>query len=342
MDYRAEGFHLHGRALQFRMAQPAHLLRPLLAATLIEPHAADVLQETRRTLYPTLVGEVQFIRTVVDDSLPGLNTHQAPRATRQVRKLPVLRRDGSHRRCRVVSCHGYYRHGPQPRHLLHLLRQHTYLRARLYHAAKVPARQSHALQQPLRQVTRARIQHLRCRGNGVLTHRLARQHPTQGIGHEEHLPTVLQGRVASLLHGIQLEQRVEVHELNTRDVVHRLAVCHPVQVLLHPFEGVRVAVGHRIAQQRTVLTHQHKVHPPRVNTDAGDVDTPLAHYLQALDHFEVQRIDVPVEVSARLYQVVRKSRQFLLFQSSVRQRAQDGTSTRSPQVNGKEVLFHNL
>ena len=147
-----------------------------------------------------------------------------------------------------MSCYGNHRHGTQTGHLLHLFRQHTNLCARLYHATEMLTGQPHAFQQPLRQVTGARIQHLRRRGYGIFTHSLARQHPAESIWYEENFLAVLQGRVASLLHGIQLEQRVEVHELNARDVVHRFTVCHMVQILLHPFEGMRIAVGHRIAQ----------------------------------------------------------------------------------------------
>ena len=150
---------------------------------------------------------------------------------------------------------------------------------------------------------------------------------------------MLQSAVARLLHGIELEQRVEVHKLDARNIVNGLAVEHMGQVVIHRGKGMRVAISHRITQDGVVFTNEDKVHSPGVNTDRGDVKSTLAHHLQSLDHLQIKGIDIPVEVTACLYQVVGKARQLLLLQSSVHQCTQDGASAGGTQVNGKVVFL---
>ena len=85
VDDALEGWLLHGFSYKFCMTQASHiflvgssLVFPFLAATLVNPHAADVLQESGSALNAALVGEVELIALLVDDGVLGLDAHQAP------------------------------------------------------------------------------------------------------------------------------------------------------------------------------------------------------------------------------------------------------------------------
>ena len=85
VDDALEGRLLHGFSYQFCMAQASHILLvgcslvfPFLAATLVNPHAADVLQESGSALNAALVSEVELVALLVDNGILGLDTHQTP------------------------------------------------------------------------------------------------------------------------------------------------------------------------------------------------------------------------------------------------------------------------
>ena len=101
-------------------------------------------------------------------------------------------------------------------------------------------------------------------------------------------------------------------------------------------EDVRIYAN---AKQRTVATDEDEVDTPRVDTDAGQRDAAVGHLLQSAYHFKIQGVDVPIEVAARLYQIVRKPREFLLLQPSVAERTQYGPSARCTEVYSKVILF---
>ena len=102
---------------------------------------------------------------------------------------------------------------------------------------------------------------------------------------------------------------------------------------------MRVAVCQWVAQQCPVFAHAYKVHTPSVNTDRGDGDVALCHEFQAFDYFKIKGIDVPIEVSARFYQVVVKTSQLFQFDTVVDQCADNGASAGGTQINGKKMLF---
>ena len=150
---------------------------------------------------------------------------------------------------------------------------------------------------------------------------------------------ILQGRVTVLPHGIQLKQRVEVHQLDAGDVIHLFATDDLLQILLHSPEGMRVTVRHRIAQQRTILRHEDEIDAPRINADRRDGYLSACHLLQTAYHLKIEGIDIPIEMTACLYQIIREARQLLLFQFSVAQHTQDGSSAGSSQIDGKIVFL---
>ena len=220
---------------------------PFLAAALVEPHPADVLQEACGAVNAALVGEVALIAEVVDDGVAGLDAHQAPRAAAQVGEFLVLGGHCSHGASRVVAGHGNHRYGSQSGELLHLFGEHAYLGGRVDHAPEVVARQAHAREQLLVELLCARVEHLACRGYGVFAHHLAREHVAEGVGNEEYLFGSGQCRVVVLAHGVQLEERVEVHELYAGDVVNLGFVYGTLKVVFHHAERVGVAVRERVA-----------------------------------------------------------------------------------------------
>ena len=112
-----------------------------------------------------------------------------------------------------------------------------------------------------------------------------------------------------------------------------------VQVFFHRPKGVRVAIGHGVAQDGIVVANKNEINAPGVNTDRGKVDASFAHNLQSLNHLQIEGIDVPIEMAARLYQVIGKAGQFLLFQFAIHQCSQNGSSTGSTQVDSKIVFL---
>ena len=151
---------------------------------------------------------------------------------------------------------------------------------------------------------------------------------------------MLQGAVACLPHGIELEQGVEVHELYAGDVVDLLSGHDLAEVFLHAAHSVRVAIGQRVAQQGAVLTDTDKVDAPGVDADARDVELPGGCQLQAANDFVVYGVDVPIVVSACLDKVVVEAGEFLLFQFAVLDGAQDCPSACRSQVCCEKVLLH--
>ena len=135
---------------------------------------------------------------------------------------------------------------------------------------------------------------------------------------------------------MQLEQRVEVHELYARDAIHLLAVQHMIEIVVHRLEGVGIAISKRIAKQATVTADAHEVYTPCVDADTFDIDTTLGHQLQATDHFVVECKDVPVEMTAYLNERIAKACQLLHLQLPVGERSQNGSTTCGTQVYGEE------
>ncbi len=153
---KRRGLHSIGNEFRVRLGS----IGPLLAASFIEPHAADVLQETCCAVDTALVGEVAVVAHLIYYSVFGFYTHQAPCAAAEVGELLVLCRHGCHGTSCVVSCHCHHRHSSQSGHLLHFRRQRANLCGGIDHLAETVARQAYALQQFLVQQFCLRIEHL--------------------------------------------------------------------------------------------------------------------------------------------------------------------------------------
>ncbi len=319
----------------------AHILGfgPFLSAALIDPHAADILQEAGRTLYAALVGEVRGKALVVDNRLGCLDAHEAPSARTEVGELAVGRRNGSHGTRGVVARHGNHRHIAHPCELLHLLGELPDDRCGRGHRPKLLAPHADACQQVVVKVVGHGVQYLRCRCHGVLAHRLSGEHIAQRVGDEEHLVGLPQGRVAVLSHLVELEQRVEIHELYARlgiDLLFGQGMC---EIPFHRVRGVRVSVSQRVAQYLPIVSHNGKVASPCVYAYAPDGNLSLVRHLQALDDLVVERENIPIYMPVGLDERVVKSCQLLKVYPSVVQSSDDGSSTGGPEVHCEEEIL---
>ena len=135
--------------------------------------------------------------------------------------------------------------------------------------------------------------------------------------------------------GIELEQRVEVHELNTRLLIY-LLFRHQFEIFIHGPLGMRVAVAVGISQYAPVLAYHHDVHAPGVDTDARQLDTFACHGTQPAYDLVVQGIDVPEEMSSRLNDLVGETCQFSLAKLAVLYGTQYGSSACGTQVHSQE------
>ena len=110
---------------------------------------------------------------------------------------------------------------------------------------------------------------------------------------------------------------VEVHELDARLLIYLFLADFLVEIFLHHAEGMRVAVGERVAEDISVFIYIYEVASPGVDTDALDMDASLSHEFQALDDFLVERIDVPIEVIACLDEMIVETCQFFQIEFSI-------------------------
>ena len=112
-----------------------------------QPHAGDVLQKARRSLYSPLVREVMLERFFRHDRRRCLDAHQTPGTAAQIRKMRVLRRDGKDGRYRIMSGNRYDRHFPDTRFLGERISEHTDRSAGIDERMKQRRRKAYGCQQ---------------------------------------------------------------------------------------------------------------------------------------------------------------------------------------------------
>ena len=120
---------------------------PDSAATLQNPHAADVLKQPDGAADSTLVGEVKLTCGVCHDRSCGLYSHERPCAAAEIGKVSARCRHRSDGRSRVVTSHGDHRNGSEPCLPLHLRRQRSHLLSWKDKTSETLLRQSHRLKQ---------------------------------------------------------------------------------------------------------------------------------------------------------------------------------------------------
>ena len=122
------------------------------------------------------------------------------------------------------------------------------------------------LQQSFIYLLVVRVQELRGGEDSVFAHHLSCQQIRQRIGQEQHLVGSLQRRVTLAVQRKELEQRIEVHELDTGAAIN-LILGHNLEVLLHHTVGIMVTVRAWLGEDMSVLTNAYYVHTPCVDTD---------------------------------------------------------------------------
>ena len=90
---------------------------------------------------------------------------------------------------------------------------------------------------------------------------------------------------------------------------------------------MRVPVGNRLADG-AVGGNADKIYSPRVNADRGDVQITLLCGLQTFDNLKIESIDVPIEVSVHLNEIVWETCQLLQFNLAIIKASHDCTSAR--------------
>ena len=88
------------------------------------------------------------------------------------------------------------------------------------------------------------------------------------------------------MQGVELEKRVEVHELDARKVIYVL-LGHLFEVLFHHPHRMGVAVAVGVAQQTAVLANEGEVDAPGIDTYRSDFNTFAGHYFKTADDFVV-------------------------------------------------------
>ena len=183
IDDTLEGWLLHCFSNQFAMSQAGLVtvisscrIFPFLAATLVDPHAADILEESGSALDTAFVGEVEFVAMFIDDSLLSLYTHEAPSARTEVSELLILGRNGSYCAGGIMPCYSDDRYCVQACYLLYFLGECADDGSWCSHFSKLFALQSETLNKILVEVACHWIENLRGGGYRIFTDSFTGKH----------------------------------------------------------------------------------------------------------------------------------------------------------------------
>ena len=306
-------------------------LLPLLAALFENPHAGDVLEETCRALNAAFVGEVQFCRTVCDDGVSGLNTHERPRARRQVGEFLVFGRNGGDSRAGIVAGNGDY--GDVVFEGSNLLLQVAYHLARHDDGREAVDIGSGGLDEFAVNLFGHGIEELRCREDGVFTHLLAREEVADVVGDEE-IGLGFQHRLKALFVAcVELEQRVEVEELDTRLLIDRLAG-DDAGVFRNRRVGIGIAVSTGFADCLALPVEEYDIHAPGIDTDGLDPDIIFAcQFIQAGLDFSEQSLQTPIKLAVLLLDGIWEPAHFLCFEYPVDEACENEASACGTEVD---------
>ena len=198
-----------------------------------------------------------------------------------------------------------------------------------------------AVEDLLAPVPRAGIQQLAGGRDGVLHALLSRQKIGQQVGHEQHRVGHFQRGVAGLLHGVELEEGVELVEGDARQAEQLLPGDDLADLVGHAL-GARVAIVHRQAQQISVLVQQAEVHAPGVDADARDLHVHAGQLQKRLLHLIHQSGQIPDEPAAEHHGVVGEAMDLLNLHLPVFEGTQHGAAAGRAEVEAQKIqLRHN-
>ena len=338
-DPRRQGGAL-GHAHDLFIAILPALAAPHRAALFEQPHAGDVLQEPHRAVHAALIGEVHRIGLLRNDRLRHLDAHQRPRPRREVGEAPVPGRHGRHGRSRIVPRDGHHGHRPQPGLPGHGVAEHPDPLAGHHHPREKRGIDTRLAQQCTVDLPRAGIHELRRREDRILAYLLAGEQVRQRVGHEKHRRGIFQRRHPLPARGTELEERIEIHDLDTRAAVHFLPGYFPEELLGNPV-GIGIAVSPRKPGQRTVGRHAGHVDAPRVDTDRIDRNPSLPGQRQAVQDFLIEGVDVPIIFAADRKQAVREAVQNFEGDAVAAERGENDTAARGTEIDTDEITVHH-
>ena len=145
--------------------------------------------------------------------------------------------------------------------------------------------------------------------------------------------------VILLPHSIELEDGVEVHQLDTSDIIYIFLRDDVLQIVVHRLKGDRITIGSRIPEDGVVFTDKHEVNTPGINTYRGNLQSTTGYFLQSLDDFKIEGEDIPVIVSSLYDEVIGEAGHLLEFKLITVDTADNRSAARGTQVYGKEIFI---
>ena len=146
-----------------------------------------------------------------------------------------------------------------------------------------------------------------------------------------------EGGIVRFLLGIELEDRVEIHDLDARGGVQVLPR-NRIEDLLRNAGRVRVPVGAGQAQQGAVGRDTAEIDAPGIDADGIRPDSLPAQLPEAGQQLPVQGIHVPIDPSADRKCLVRKPIDFFHGKSAAFERTQYGASGSGAAVESQESM----
>ena len=134
--------------------------------------------------------------------------------------------------------------------------------------------------------------------------------------------------------GIDLEDRVEIHQLQSIYLIEIALRESVLQIVVHCRECAWVAVGHGCSEQFFIVAHEYKVDAPRVDTDACYFYFALCHLAQSTQYLCVERKDVPIGVVRGGDKSVRETCYLFGRKLSVGQGTENRSSARGTKIDG--------
>lgn len=184
----------------------------------------------------------------------------------------------------------------------------------------------------------ARVHELGGGGDRIFRRLPARQQVAEEVGHEQRAAGALEQLGALLREGIELEDRVELHELVAGRPVELVAADDPADLLDHP-GGAGVAVVDGVLHQVAVPVEQAEIHPPGVDADALEIAQRLRLGDALLDLVK-EREHVPVEGPAHRDGVVVEAVNLGERNALPIEFPEHGTAARRAEIKCQQSLFH--
>ena len=185
----------------------------------------------------------------------------------------------------------------------------------------------------------ARIEKLAGAGDGGFRFGHPREPVIEQVRYVEQLaPGVQRGR-AGQLHGVQLVQRIDLHELNAGILEHLLAR-NALEDLFHHAVVPGIAIVPGLLHELAIGAEKAEIHAPGIHADTVQRQIPLAHgHVQTVADLLPETLRVPAQRITVSYRGIGEAVQFVDLQLSVGKLSCDGAAALGPEIEG-QVLTH--